>query len=123
MIDLFPDQETSIIANSKENISQIVAQSRELGATVILSRIFPLGKMPIRNQLTFSPQVAVAISEVNEFIRSLEEEGVIIFDTLPILTNEEGIVRPPYSRDALHLNRAGYEALNVALLEVLASLA
>lgn len=121
-IPLFPNQKESIIANCKANIKQIVSQSRTLGATVILSTIIPFGQIPLERRPFWSDEVAEAIEEVNAFIYSLSEEKVILFDTVPVLTDEKGIVRKEYSRDFLHLNETAYRALNRELVEILAQI-
>jgi hypothetical protein len=43
-------------------------------------------------------------------------------DTVPVLANEAGKVRPEYSFDLLHLNEAGYAALNMELERLLTTL-
>jgi len=121
-IPIFPDQKASIIANCQANIEEIVSQSLDLGATVILTTIFPLGEVPLERKLFWSADVAAAIKEVNASMYSLEGENVIVFDTVPILANEKGVVQPEYSRDLLHLTEAGYDALNEELVRILATL-
>lgn len=121
-IPIFPDNKETIISECKSNIKEIVRQSRQLGAVVILTTIFPIAEVPLERKLFWSLDVELAIQEVNDFIFSLEEEDVIIFDTREILANEQGKVREEYSRDFLHLNRAGYKALNEKLMPILKEL-
>lgn len=121
-IPLFPGQKAFIIAECKANIEQIVSKSLELGATVILTTIFPLSEIPLERRLFWSPDVAEAIEEVNAFVYSLEGENVMVLNTAAVLTDERGIIREEYSRDLLHLNEAGYEALNKELVRILATL-
>ena len=78
--------------------------------------------MPLERKLFWSADVAAAIKEVNASMYSLEGENVIVFDTVPILANEKGVVQPEYSRDLLHLTEAGYNALNEELVRILATL-
>ncbi len=122
-IPIFPDNKETIISECKSNIKEIVRQSRQFGAVVILTTIFPLTEVPLERKLFWSPDIVVtAIKEVNDFIYSLENEDVIIFDTTDILANKQGKVRGEYSRDFLHLNRAGYKALNEKLISILQEL-
>lgn len=116
---LFPELKSWIIATCKENIERTVREIQEQGGTVILTTIFPLGQLPVERRLLWSDDVDGAIGEVNEFIISLEGERVIIFDTGQVLAGENGLVRNEYSRDFLHLNERGYEALNEALANLL----
>ncbi|MGB3514236.1 MAG: GDSL-type esterase/lipase family protein [Microcoleaceae cyanobacterium] len=121
-IPIFPEDKETIISECKSNIKEIVRQSRQLGAVVILTTIFPIAEVPFERKLFWSPDVELAIKKVNDFIYSLENKDVIIFDTKAILVNEQGKVREEYSRDFLHLNRAGYKALNEKLMPILQGL-
>ncbi|WP_367267789.1 hypothetical protein [Okeania sp. SIO2C9] len=79
-----------------------------------------MSEVPFKRKFFWSPDiVATAIQEVNDFIYSLENEDVIIFDTGDILVNQQGKVRGEYSIDFIHLNRAGYKVLNEKLMPVL----
>ncbi len=122
-IPIFPENQETIISECKSNIKEIVNQSRQLGAVVILTTIFPLAEVPFEKKIFWSPDIVItAIKEVNDFIYSLENEDIIIFDTGDILVNQQGKVREEYSRDFLHLNRAGYKVLNEKLMPILQGL-
>ncbi len=121
-IPLFPEKQEIIISECKSNIEQIVKQSRQLGPVVILTTIFPLAEVPLERKLVWSPDVAIGIKEVNDFIYSLQNKDVIIFDTTEIVANEQGKVRREYRIDLLHINRVGYEALNQKLTPILKEL-
>jgi lysophospholipase L1-like esterase len=120
-IPLFPERKEAILANCQGNIQQIVSQATSSGTIVILTTIFPTGRVPWERKLFWSPNVAEAVDEVNIFIRSLEAQNVIIFDAYSLLA-DNGVARDDYFQDTLHLNAAGYEALNVELGHILASL-
>jgi lysophospholipase L1-like esterase len=119
-LPLFPDDAAWIVQNTKDNLARMVALAREAGAQqVILTTIFPSGAIPLERQLVWSPAVGEAVDEVNRYITSLEQEGVTIMATAPILADASGVVAGTYSRDALHLNAAGYAALNQELARLL----
>ena len=118
-IPLFPERKEAIIASCQNNIQHIVTQSVDDGAIVILTTIFPIGEVPLERQPFWAPDVAKAISEVNIFIRSLEAQNVIILDAYSILADENGTMQDEYAQDTLHLNTAGYAALNRYLLPIL----
>lgn len=120
-IPLFPERKEVIIARCKENIQEIVDRSTALGATVILTTIFPIGRVPLERRPFWSDDVALAIDEVNAHISSLQSENIIVFDSYSILADNKGLVRPEYSQDFLHINAKGYEALNHELTHVLAA--
>lgn len=121
-IPLFPHLKSSIIRTCQENIKWIVLEAQKEEAIVILTTIFPLGKLPFERRFFWSDDVGEAIEDVNEYIYTLQDERVIIFDSAAILADEEGIVREEYSWDFLHLNEAGYKALNEELIVLLKEL-
>jgi lysophospholipase L1-like esterase len=121
-IPLFPNEESWIVANCKANIEEIVAKSRAIGAQVVLSTVFPVGRVPIERLPVWSDRVPASILEVNEFIASLAGPDVVVLDSWSVLANEQGQMRPEYSLDTLHVNAAGYEALNTELEGILEQL-
>lgn len=117
-IPLFPDRKAAIIAKCEENIRQIIQRSNELGATVIVSTIFPVGNPPVERQPFWSTDIAAAIGEVNQYIRSLAQSKVIVFEADSVLA-DGGQLKPKYALDELHLNEQGYQALNEELTRIL----
>jgi lysophospholipase L1-like esterase len=120
-IPIFPGKSDTIVANCKANIRQIVKKSIDIGATVILTTVFPIGKVPLERRLFWSPAVALAIEDVNSYIHSLEAQNVIVFDTYSILV-DNGTTRDEFAQDFLHLNETGYAALNSEFVHILAPL-
>jgi lysophospholipase L1-like esterase len=118
-IALFPHKKEVIIENCKNNIQQIVEQSQQLNTRVILTTIFPIGKVPLERQPFWSDEIGEAINQVNTYLKTLASENIIILDTFPILANNQNIVLSEYQADELHLNRQGYIALNQALTQLL----
>lgn len=118
-IPLFPDRQTTIIANSKANIQEIVKRSHSLGAKVILTTIIPPGEIPLVRKPFWSSDVDRAVVEVNSYIYSLQAPNVIIFDSYSLLNQTQ---KNKYYRDSLHLNSKGYEILNKELTKVLIQL-
>ncbi len=116
----FPARRETIVENSKASIQQIVSDSVELGITVILTTIFPLGRPPFDQRGGGAVEsVTAAVDKVNTYLSSLAGEKVIILDTGSILAGDNGQVRPEYSDDYLHINEAGYKALNQELSRIL----
>ncbi len=118
-IPLFPGQKETIIRNCQTNIRQIVQKSLDTGAKVVVTTIFPLGTLPIERRPFWSDDVAIAINDVNDYIKTLARDRVIVFDSSQILANSQGIVDPKYSQDFLHINSEGYAALNKAIAGIL----
>ncbi|TAF03556.1 MAG: SGNH/GDSL hydrolase family protein [Oscillatoriales cyanobacterium] len=118
-IPLFPEQKEAIIRNCETNIGQIVKNSLDTGAKVVVTTIFPLGTLPIERRPFWSDDVPIAIKDVNDYIKTLAGDRVIVLDSSQVLANSQGIVNPKYSRDFLHLNSEGYAALNKAITGIL----
>jgi lysophospholipase L1-like esterase len=122
-IPIFPDTRAGIIANTITNIQSIIKQSNDLGATVILTTIFPVGNPSIERSLFYwSDDIAVAVNEVNNRLRQSASDQVIVFDANPILLDANGLPRSDYMDGTLHLNTAGYAALNQRLVAILMTL-
>ena len=118
-LPLFPEQRASIVQNTKENIMKLVQLSLDTGAQhVVVTTIFPLGEIPWERRLVWSDDVAVAIDEVNSFIATLASDRVEVMNTSATIAQDE-IVLPKYRRDFLHINSAGYAALNQELERLL----
>lgn len=118
-IPLFPEQREAIVAQCKANIAEVVALARADGTQVVLTTIFPLGQIPLARRPFWSEEVAVAITDVNQFILAQANDHVLVFDTGVILAKEDGLTNPLYSQDFLHLNEKGYEVLNSELVPLL----
>jgi len=121
-VSLLRDDRERIVANCQRNIAEIVDRSRQLGATVILTTIFPLGTLPVEQQFLGTAAVQSAIQEVNIFIASLAADDVLIFDSAALLSDMDGQVQPAYQSDFLHINEQAYMMLNVELLRILQQL-
>ncbi|MBI1279116.1 MAG: SGNH/GDSL hydrolase family protein [Anaerolineaceae bacterium] len=122
-IPIFPDKRAEIVANCVSNIQAILKAADESGATVILTTIFPVGNASVERSLFYwSDDIADAVKEVNSLLRPMASERVIVLDADPILLDASGHVRSDYMDDTLHLNGAGYAALNQRLGQILADL-
>lgn len=121
-IPLYPHLKRQIIDNCKANLKYIVDASRNQSIDIILTTIFPLGELPFERRYFWSDEVEEAIVEVNEYITTLQNTDVIIYDTTVILADQSGQVRTEYSDDFLHLNENGYQALNQDLGKLLLSI-
>lgn len=126
-IPVFPDEKEAIIYACQENLKQIVEKSNALGATVILTTIFPVQDPPLTQRMYWSSDVTDGIDIVNTFIRSLESQNVVVLDAHALLVDENGNfdklsagrLQDQYAADYLHINEAGYQVLNKYLVELL----
>lgn len=118
-LGLFPERQSAIIANTKTNIQQLVKESQELGAVVIVTTIFPTGTVPLERRPFWSDRIGESIQEVNAYIQTLADEQVIVFDTFTILADNHGTLLPEYQADELHLTSEGYAHLNEELIQLI----
>jgi lysophospholipase L1-like esterase len=120
-IPLLPERRKLIVEQCKANIAELVAHSRQVGARVVLVTIFSLGDIPFVRRLYVTEEVSEAIRDVNAYLRGLASEDVRILDAGPTLDDPSGKIRAAYQDGFLHLNLAGYKALEPVLREVLAT--
>lgn len=89
----------------------MLAEAKQIGATVILTTVFPVGDLPLEQRIVWSPVIAKVVTAVNEKIRSKASNTVYLFDTFKLLVNERGLLNREFACDELHLNEAGYAHL------------
>jgi lysophospholipase L1-like esterase len=119
-LPLFPKRAGEIIAQTQENIRAPVDALAAAGVQqVIVTTIFPIGAVPLEQQLVWTPRVVEGVAEVNAYIRTLARPGVVVVDTGPLLADDRGVLRAELRRDALHLNAEGYGAVNGEVRRVL----
>jgi lysophospholipase L1-like esterase len=120
-IPLFPERKQEIVSNCNANIQKIVEDSLELKATVIITTVIhPTRKISLSRRLVaWSDDVYDAVNEVNQHILSMAGENVLVFDSANLLSDSEGKTKLEYSSDHLHLNDAGYQALNLEFVKIL----
>lgn len=116
-IPIMSDHRNVIIDLCRGNIRQMVEDAKTLGATVIVTTIFPVGEVPIIRKPVWSDDIAQAIYEVNGYLDSLVDDQVIIFDGFSVLADEQGHMAEAYREDELHINSQGYAVLNQAFVE------
>ena len=117
-----PNESRNIVVNCKKNIQKIVdGLVKEQNITVILTTVFPVPEVEPLQRSYWSDDVDRAVVEVNQFIKSLKSDRVIVLDAAMLLADERGKVRQIYKRDFLHLNENGYTMLNNELSKILTS--
>jgi lysophospholipase L1-like esterase len=120
LIPLFPDRAEAITSKCKTNISMMTNLAVQNGSKVILTTIFPHAKPGLARSLITDISVKEAIEEVNRFIRDLESANVRVYDShARLVRRSDGVVDPEYALDFLHINEAGYEALNQEIIPII----
>ncbi|MFW5432520.1 MAG: SGNH/GDSL hydrolase family protein [Methylophilaceae bacterium] len=120
-IPLFPNQEAEIIARCKENLKKIVEQSQQQGIHVFITTIFPTGKLPLVRRPFWSDRVNFAMGDINQYIHSFASDSVTVIESKDVLAGKNGLIKPAFSYDFLHLTTAGYDKLNDSLRDTVES--
>ncbi len=76
-VALFPEHRKLIVANCQTNIKQIVEESRNLGAVVIITTIFPVGNVPLARKPFWSDEIDQTVKETNAYIATLADDKTI----------------------------------------------
>jgi lysophospholipase L1-like esterase len=118
-IAAFPHQYEVILQETIRNIDWMVDHATENDIQVILSTIFPLGKLWLPRKLLWSDTVSTAIQEVNGHLKAMAGASVTLLDTGTILAGNDGEVLRAYREDYLHINSQGYAALNHELAKII----
>ncbi|MCL4298444.1 MAG: SGNH/GDSL hydrolase family protein [Anaerolineae bacterium] len=121
-VSLFPEETASLVVQCQNNIRQLVSQVTTSGATVILTTVFPAGYLRLGYREFGLSEISSLVVEVNKYLTILARPQVILFDAYTLLS-ENGLVKGEYTLDLLHLNSAGYAALNQSLTPLLLDLA
>jgi lysophospholipase L1-like esterase len=118
----FPDRRVEIVADCERNLATVVDRCRRAGATVVLVTVFEIGDVAFWRRPFWSPEVEPAVRAVNEFLRTLAGDNVVIFDANSLLADGGGRMRRGYQVDYLHVSSSGYAALNERLTPLVSSL-
>jgi lysophospholipase L1-like esterase len=121
MIPLFPAKSERIVQDCKDNIQLLINEAKQINSKVVLTTVFPLGDISVfRNVLGITELPIIdGIAQVNEYIKTLASDDILIFDSYKLLAGEDHKINPDYSSDWLHLNITGYKHLNSHLSEFL----
>lgn len=119
IIPLLPDRQQEIITQTFSNITGITNFCYKKGASkVIVTTVFPLGKLGITRRFAWSEHFNEAVVSVNDSIKTLKSDNTIIFDSYALLEDKQrgvGWGKKDYFIDMLHLNEKGYSLLNKEL--------
>jgi lysophospholipase L1-like esterase len=111
-IPLFPARRKEITDTAIKNIGTIVKRCNDLGATVIIVTIFPIGPVELSRRPFWSDDVAGAVVDANKAIDALASDKVLVLHADQTLLGTDGKIRGDYALDTLHLTPAAYQALN-----------
>ena len=120
LLGVRPDLGDAVTGNCVSNILTIVTECRRAGARVVVTPVWPVGKVTLARRLVWSIAVDPTVAETNARLRRLlaNEDGVYVVDLFLELTrglSKEN--REQLYRDTLHLKPETYARLSVLLAE------
>ena len=118
LIGVRPDLREAVISNCVGNVSTIARQSEQAGARVIVTAIWPAGKVGLIRWFVWNSEMNSAVAETNLRLQHiLQADANIMFtDIFEEMTHGYGSSeRQKLYSDTLHLNEAAYEQLTSLL--------
>ena len=107
-IGLFPERKEKIVEDCKNNIHILMEKIHDLGAQVILTTTIPAGPIPLVRRPVWSDDIDIAVQKLNQHIKSINQDGVHIFDVAALVDETQYL-------DALHLEDEAYKTINYQL--------
>tara|TARA_R110000822_G_scaffold40711_9_gene110539 strand:- start:806 stop:1450 length:645 start_codon:yes stop_codon:yes gene_type:complete len=111
-----PDNSDQIIQTVKDNLQSMIETLLVQDIDVYLMTVIPAAAPQGKWYFLWSDDIDSAVVNINNWIKTIENDQVIILDATTNLTN--GLkTDKEYSLDTLHLNETGYNILNNMLKE------
>jgi lysophospholipase L1-like esterase len=115
-IAFIPDKRDQIIQTVKDNLQSMIETLLVQDIDVYLMTVIPASTPQGKWYFLWSDDIDSAVVNINNWIKTIENDQVIILDATTNLTN--GLkTDKEYSLDTLHLNETGYNILNNMLKE------
>lgn len=122
-IGALADREAAIRMQLKEDLAEIVDELRARSRCVIVATLVPPGPPPLERRWVWSNATFDALAETNSWIRGLRApDGTLqILDADRLLRGSDGRLAAGFrlAGSFLHVNHAGYDALNRDLRRIL----
>lgn len=113
-IAVLEDQHEAIVNLAYNNIIHIANTLRDNGIEVLITTTFPPGPVEFLRKPLWSDAVNEEIDNNNRKLLAYQSPGITVIDCDKILRDDK-YIKAEYSRDTLHLNKKGYQALNEGL--------
>ena len=125
ILGLRPALREAVVGASLSNITTIVKECRARGAHVVVTTIWPTGKVSLKRRVVWSSAIPAGVAETNEQLERqfAGQPGITI--TNVFATASQGMSEKEIHGlylDTLHLTPAAYARLSVILTQALSSL-
>lgn len=118
-----PDAREQVISRLRANIVAIRDLLLERSDVVVMTTIFPPGRVPVQRRLAWDPNTPQYIRDINAVIRkAADSKRVILLDAYDLLVDTHSqLAEDNADTDFfLHVNSAAYARLNEPLQQILA---
>jgi len=120
-IGVMEKQADRIARQCSGNLDEIIRRLRDKQIHVVVLTILPAGPIEWSRRLVWSDQIVDAGERVNAHLKEADGPGVTVVDCSAFMA-ENREMKAAYALDALHINAAGYAALNESIAPVLQQL-
>lgn len=103
----------------RKNLAAMTTTAQQSGARVYLMTIVRPARPPLWRRPVWSDEIYDAIDELNDDLRALAADGVVIVDADSALAGNSRELPPAYAADTLHFTPAAYAVLNARLIDLL----
>lgn len=103
------------------NFDEIIRRLRNRQVHVVVLTVFPAGPIEWSRRFIWSDRIVDAAEQVNAHLKEAAGLGVTVVDCDAFIADGQSM-KKAYALDALHLNDAGYDALNESIGPVLQQL-
>ncbi|MBK1877023.1 SGNH/GDSL hydrolase family protein [Pelagicoccus mobilis] len=117
---VLPGTRERAIESTYSNITKIAEGLSNRGIQVVITTIFPPAPIEFLRKPFWSDEVNESIDLVNQRLLEFDHPKVLTANCDEILRDGK-FIKDEYSIDTLHLNAAGYQALNTGLEELMKS--
>ena len=125
ILGLRPALREVVVGACLSNITTIIKECRASGAHVVVTTIWPAGKVPLKRRVVWSSAIPAGVAEANERLEKQfrDRPGITITNVLATASKglSENEIHGLY-QDTLHLTPAAYTRLSVVLTQTLSSL-
>lgn len=123
VLDLQPDQVCLLIGTNdlmfglapEQLVAKIEGLVESIQTKLPHCHIYLQGLYPRRQSLQWGPALTDEIELVNLYLRNLP--GVTYIDMAALLSDDEGLLNPSYTKDGVHLTKAGYDVVIERLMQ------
>lgn len=117
-------QKNHILRQLRHNILSVRDTLLERSKVVVMTTLFPPGRVPLTRRFAWDPETLQYVREINELIRSATDgKRVLLLDAHTVLADSDQYLDKRFSDNDffLHVNREAYSRLNDHLLRLLAN--